>query len=108
MPIFYERTLSDMKNDWEKRIRRARALIARGRFQRFVTKELSGYEKAPVSDRIRIEGKIYVPFIDIETEAVVYVAEAGKNQDRVHTVLTFSAREVEAASKAYDWYDADS
>lgn len=97
-----------MKNDWEKRIRHARSLIARGRFQRFVTKDLSAYEKAPITDRISIEEKVYIPFIDLATEAIVYIAKARRNQDRVHTVLTFSTREVEEVSKAYDWYDSDS
>ena len=96
-----------MKNDWEKRIRQARSLIAKGRFQRFVTKDLSGYEKAPITDKVRIEGDVYTPFVDLQTAAVVYIAEARRKQDRVHTVLTFSAREVEGASRAYDWYDAD-
>ncbi len=97
-----------MMNDWDKRIRHARSLIARGRFQRFVTKDISTYEKAPVTDNIRIEEMTYSPYVDDETGAIVYIAEAGKNRQRSHIVLTFPTRDVEEASTTYEWYDKDS
>ena len=86
---------------------RIRTLLEKGRYQKRVLRDAEGFVPVNITERIRLDGIEYAPFIDRKEGRMIY-GQVGQRPDARFHILSFSRYDFhQGEDDPYVWVDKD-